>query len=194
MQTQNENLPGVSWPTKPLIGQYAKSKPNEYNRTKEIGNLLRQSFDTFHTYGKDASALSTMVKAFTLALEDTHLVDIQAAFQIWLREKEAMPVPAQILSLARECEKYRVAQLEKNKRPASEPAARAPSIIDQLPRVPWYEMSFDEIKNSSMLPQVMQHLQKLPPDRRWSYSRYLINFSKFPKSFFADIQEPIIEN
>lgn len=61
-----------------------------------ITTLVRQSFDIFQTYGRDANALSNLTAAFIDELKDFEEIEIVNSFKNWRSENSVMPTPADI--------------------------------------------------------------------------------------------------
>lgn len=75
----------------------------------QLASLVRQAFDIFNTFGKDAAALENIGPGFALALDGQDMVDISRAFKEWMKTKDAFPTPAQILKLS---EGYKTIRLQ----------------------------------------------------------------------------------
>jgi len=77
--------------------------PSEVSRppeeTAQIAAMLRQCFDLFNTYGRDPSALRSMLPVFEEVLAPYPTAKINSAFREWLRTEPAMPTPADILKI-----------------------------------------------------------------------------------------------
>lgn len=86
---ENQNLTSQTRP-RPALSQEQASADNL------IAALVRQSFDIFHTYGKDPRAIENIILGFIHVLGEKPKAAIQFAFDFWLKEKSSMPTPAEI--------------------------------------------------------------------------------------------------
>lgn len=86
-----------------LTTSSSNTLPAKVLRTAEeeaqISVTIRQCFDLFNTYGKDPSALKSMLPVFEEVLAAHPTDKIMGAFKEWLRTQSAMPTPADILKI-----------------------------------------------------------------------------------------------
>jgi hypothetical protein len=65
----------------------------------QIAEIVRQSYDIFHTYGKTPEQFHTILKAFDKTLSGYTMDRIASAFDEYLETGTAMPLPADIIKI-----------------------------------------------------------------------------------------------
>ncbi len=99
MQKLTDSLPsanaGTPPPTRPSPN-YSDSLKAQ--KTKAIQTRLQECHDVFEVY-KDHESIGGQIKAFYTVLQPHDIVDINAAFDEWLREGEKFPTPAAIYAI-----------------------------------------------------------------------------------------------
>jgi len=123
-----------------------------------LRHLISQSFDTFNIYGKQPEALSSILSAFTVALEDIQTEDITHAFKVWLKRSSVMPTPSDIREIAVENARHRAEVMGKE---SARAAPRTEKSIEQIRKeIPWYGMPWTQIEERYM-PELERHLIEL---------------------------------
>lgn len=124
----------------------------------QVAEFVTQCFQTFPQYGDGASGLETKIKTFNIGLEDYTLDEISYGFRQWLKDSKKMPLPADIVALAKS-HRAHVAEMSKPHYPAipiEKPPAKA---------VPWCYLSWKQIEEQGFMPQIENHLIELTRQR-----------------------------
>lgn len=133
-----------------------------------VSDYVTQCFQTYPQYGNDAGTLETQIKTFCVGLEDYETDEVDYAFRHWLKECPKMPVPSEIGFIASDYRKTK-------NRPVHPPAKQAQPR--NVRAVPWVGLSWREINEKGLMPQIEKHLAELTrlhgKERAEGYLKYL---------------------
>lgn len=128
----------------------AHSETSEWK--SQVAEFVTQCFETFPQFGE--MGLETKIKTFNVGLEDYTLEEIDYGFRQWLKESKKMPLPVDIVTLAKS-HRAHVASVSKPHVPAM-PLPRPPAKS-----VPWAYMSWKQIEDRGFMPKVEEHLAQI---------------------------------
>lgn len=173
MQQIADNLPSTSG-SKQLATQLStKSLPTSTagmakQKAALLNDLIKQSFEVFHVYGRPPEAIPNMVKAFLMVLDTATIQDVEKSFQTWMRTRSVLPTPADILALVQEEQRHRRELLEARHQQPAKTLYR----VNGMERVSWAGKLWGEYTDADRI-GLQNHLEEMDPVKRQGYIQYL---------------------
>ena len=173
----------------PNTSEKPRSATDKRSRRLQLAALIRQSFDIFNIYGKQAESIENVIAAFELVMEPFDESHIRAAFREWMASSANMPTPSDIGKIAE-----RIQTEEKERRAYAEKPpviAKANERANNYRTVPWAGKDYQTCKKENLIHLIIDHIMTFSPvptgqraefmSKRDSYIHYLHHHFGFPK-------------